>query len=325
MGDGRVALILYVGGLVQMAGLSTVEKSERATAVAREAEEAIKAERDLQSLLVFRSAEDEQFAVPLNQVARIERIRLKEVEEVGEKKFVQYRGENLPLFTVDEVAQVKPLTEKESLLIIVFILAGREIGLMATGPVDAVQTTFKVDDSTLKQPGIMGSVILGAQTTILVDVFEIVHILHPEWFSEKDGDIATDEKAATVLVVEDSNFFRNQVKGYIEEGGYKVIEAEDGMIAWDLLREHADEISMVVTDLEMPNLDGFGLAKNIKGDKQYSHLPIISLSTLADDEDIDRGKKAGIDDYQIKLDKEKLLNSVNYYIKHPISGKSDGH
>ena len=123
-----------------------------------------------------------------------------------------------------------------------------------------------------------------------------------------------DGEALTLLYAEDSNFFRSQVKGFLEEDGYKVIEAEDGMVAWDLIQKHAGEISMVVTDIEMPNLDGYGLAKKIKEDPRFSNLPIVGLTTLASDEDIAKGKEAGIDDYQIKLDKEKLLGSIHDFL-----------
>ncbi|MBU4394710.1 MAG: response regulator, partial [Proteobacteria bacterium] len=113
----------------------------------------------------------------------------------------------------------------------------------------------------------------------------------------------------------DSNFFRNQVKSYMTESGYKVIEGADGAIAWDLLQKHADEISMVVTDIEMPNMNGFELTETIRKDSKYNKIPIIALTTLAADEDIAKGRAVGIDEYHIKLDKEKLMTCVHDYIK----------
>ena len=118
-----------------------------------------------------------------------------------------------------------------------------------------------------------------------------------------------------ILIAEDSNFFRDQVKGFIEGEGYTVIEAEDGLVAWNLLEKHGPAISLVVTDLEMPNLDGLGLAKKIKSDERYRHLPIIALTTLAEDDDIAKGREMGIDDYQIKLDREKLMESINRFMR----------
>ncbi len=308
MGDGRVALILDVAGLSQMAELTSVEGTDRASEVKREV---LKSKEDIQSLLIFRNAEDEQFTVPLSLVSRIEKIKKKDMEQVGGKKVIQYRGESLPLFAIDEVANVKPLEDREDLLVIVFLLAGREVGLLATSPVDALEVCARFDESTLKQSGIMGSAIIGDHTTMMVDIFGLIETINPEWFSEREAVQTSEGKAATILYAEDSRFFRSQVKGFMEDEGYNVIEAEDGMVAWNLLQEHADEVFLVVTDVEMPNLDGVGLAGKIKGDQRFSHLPVIALTTLAGDEDMARGKEVGIDDYQVKLDREKLMESIH--------------
>ena len=310
MGDGRVALILDVANLAQMAGLTSLEGSSRAAEVAQESLQAIREQKDRQSLLVFRSAEDEQFAAPLNMVERIEKIKASDIEVVGGKRVIRYRGGSLPLFSVDEVAMVQPLADVDDLLVVVFIICGKEIGLLAIGPVDAIEFSLDVDGQTLKQAGIMGSAIINEHTTLMVDVYEIVQTLNPEWFADMEAATDTNGEAAKILFAEDSNFFRNQVKSYMEDEGYHVIEAEDGAIAWDLLQEHADDISLVVTDIEMPNMNGFELTRRIKTSNAFSHLPVIALTTLAGEEDIEKGRQVGINDYQIKLDREKLIRSI---------------
>ncbi|BBO81664.1 hybrid sensor histidine kinase/response regulator [Desulfosarcina ovata] len=316
MGDGRVALILDVANLAQMAGLTSIEGSARAAEVAEENRRAILEQKDRQSLLVFRSAEDEQFAAPLNMVERIEKIKSTDIETVGGKRIIRYRGGSLPLFSVDEVAMVQPLADVDDLLVIVFILNGKEIGLLAIGPVDAVELSLDVDGQTLKQAGIMGSAIINDHTTLMIDVYEIVQTLSPEWFEVMEVATNDQGEAAKILFAEDSNFFRSQVKSYMEDEGYTVIEAEDGAIAWDLLQEHADEISLVVTDIEMPNMNGFELTQRIKESNAFSHLPVIALTTLAGEEDIEKGRKVGISDYQIKLDREKLIRSIYGFLSN---------
>ena len=310
MGDGRVALILDVANLAQMAGLTSIEGSSRAAEVIQENLRSIRKQKDRQSLLVFRSAENEQFATPLNMVERIEKIKATDIESVGGKRVIRYRGSSLPLFSVDEVAMVQPLADVEDLLVIVFIINGKEIGLLAIGPVDAIEFSLDVDGRTLKQAGIMGSAIINDHTTLMVDVYEIVQTLNPQWFENMEAATNDKGEAAKILFAEDSNFFRNQVKSYMEDEGYAVIEAEDGAIAWDLLQKHADEISLVVTDIEMPNMNGFELTRRIKASNAYSHLPVIALTTLAGEEDIEKGRQVGISDYQIKLDREKLVRSI---------------
>ncbi len=318
MGDGRIALILDVSNLARMARLTSIDGSDRASEVAKAAEAAIKATHDKQSLLIFKNSEIENFAVPLNQVERIEKIKRSDIEVLGGKRVMKYRGGSLSLICVDDLAMVQPLADHDDLLVIVFNLAKRSVGLLAIGPIDALEVSADIDDTTLSQPGIMGSIIINDQTTMLVNVFEMVQNLFPQWFQEQEKFEVEDvesRETPTILIAEDSRFFRNQVKGYMTEVGYNVIEAEDGLEGWDKLMEYGSEISMLVTDIEMPNMNGFELTKKIRGDNQFSRLPIIALTTLASAEDMAKGKEVGVNEYHIKLDKERLMLSVHEYMK----------
>ena len=318
MGDGRIALILDVSNLARMARLTSIDGSDRASEVAKAAEAAIKAIQDKQSLLIFKNSETEHFAVPLNQVERIEKIKKSDIEVLGGKRVMKYRGGSLSLICVNDLASVEPIADHDNLLVIVFNLAQRSVGLLAIGPIDALEVSADIDDTTLSQPGIMGSIIINNQTTMLINVFEMVQSLFPQWFEELERfetESVENNKSPIILIAEDSKFFRNQVKGYMTEVGYSVIEAEDGLEGWDKLMEHGDEISMLVTDIEMPNMNGFELTKKIRGDSRYSELPIIALTTLASAEDVAKGKAVGVNEYHIKLDKERLMLSVHEYIK----------
>jgi two-component system, chemotaxis family, sensor kinase CheA len=316
MGDGRIALILDVANLAIMAELTSMDGSDRASEVAQAAEELVKAQKDKQALLTFRSSETEQFAVPLNQVERIEKIKRSDIEELGGKRVMQYRGGSLSLIAVDDVAMVQPIADNDDLLVIVFNIASQLVGLLAIGPIDAIEISVSIDDVTLKQPGVMGSTIIDGHTTMLIDIHEIVGSLFPEWFENQEiFETESEGTVPTILIAEDSNFFRNQVKNYMTESGFDVIEGEDGAIAWELLQEHGDEITIVVTDIEMPNMNGFELTETIRKDARFSQIPIIALTTLAGEEDVAKGKAVGIDEYHIKLDKEKLMASVHHYVK----------
>ncbi|WP_163339226.1 chemotaxis protein CheW [Desulfopila sp. IMCC35008] len=318
MGDGRIALILDVANLARMANLTSLDGTDRAAELSISAEDAIMAKRDKQALLIFRSSEEEQFAVPLNQVERIEKIKIEDIEELGGKRVMQYRGGSLSLIRVDDVAMVQPIADQDNLLVIVFTVANRNVGLLAIGPIDAIETSVEIDDVTLKQTGIMGSAIIDTHTTMLVSIFELVQTLFPEWIEEMDSfdvDEVGAENVPTILLAEDSNFFRNQVRGYLVEAGYEVLEGEDGQIAFEVLENNIDSISMVITDIEMPNMDGFELTEKIKGDPRFTGLPVIALTTLAGEEDVARGKAVGVDEYHIKLDKERLMACVHSYMK----------
>ncbi len=313
MGDGKVALILDISNLAQMAKLSAVsEKGQQA----RMAEELAEAAMDKAALLTFKNGETEHFAAPLSLVERIERIQTATIEKIGDRKVVQYRGGALPLYELSQVADFSPLPEKEQQEVIVFKVKGRELGLMVTPPVDALEVVLDVDETTLAQTAVSGSMIINDHTTLLVDIFELVKRMNPEWFQSeaKSKETMAVDGEKILLFAEDSTFFRNQVKKFMEDDGFKVIEAEDGRMAWELLKERVDEIDLVITDLEMPNMDGFELTRRIKTDPRYSHLGVIALTSLASDAHIEKGKAAGIDEYEIKLDREKLMKIIRKYL-----------
>ncbi|MEA3545659.1 MAG: response regulator, partial [Thermodesulfobacteriota bacterium] len=161
-------------------------------------------------------------------------------------------------------------------------------------------------------------------TILITDIYEMVTATYPEWGRSKgapqdqslsqfvpDSPPVVTDKAVTLLLAEDSDFFRAQVKRYLEEGGYRVLAAEDGEAAWELLLEHLDQVQLVVTDIEMPRLTGLELAQRIRADQRTATLPIIAVSSLAGEEDRERGKAAGVNEYQVKLDRDNLVESIH--------------
>lgn len=314
MGDGKVALILDISNLAQMAELSAVAEASQNAVRAAEEEEAARA--DKVALLTFKNNDKEHFAAALSIVERIERIKTSDIEQIGGRKVVQYRGGSLPLYELSQVVNVEQLQEREQQEVIVFKVKDRELGLMVTPPVDAQEVVLNIDSSTLKQPAISGSMIINNHTTLLVDIFELVKTLNPEWFEAEAKAAASmaEDGGKIILFAEDSAFFRNQVKQFMVEDGFKVIEAEDGLIAWELLKERVEEIDLVVTDLEMPNMDGFEFTRRIKSDPRYSHLGVIALTSLASEAHIEKGRSVGIDEYEIKLDRERLMAVIRQYM-----------
>lgn len=186
MGDGQISLILDVGNLAKMAGLTSFDNTDRATEVAAAEIEAIRQRKNEQALLTFKSSVEESFAIPLDQVERIEKIKRSHIEVVGGKRVMQYRGGSLPLLSLDDAATIQPLADLDDLLVFVFDLSGHSVGLLASGPVDAQQTTVEMDEVTLKQTGIMGSSIINGQTTMIVDILDLVQAVRPEWFTEME-------------------------------------------------------------------------------------------------------------------------------------------
>lgn len=308
MGDGRVALILDVNGLAAKAELKPLSGSSRALELAEEADR--EKLQDVHSLLLFHNALDELCATPLDTVLRVERVAGHQVETAGGRRTMQYRGASLPLVTLADVANVRMIEESRDLAVIVSTVHGREVGLLGAMPVDVVESRAAIDQETHRQRGVAGSAIIRDKTVLITDIYELVETVFPEWNVTREKPAAADVAPVTILLAEDSDFFRAQVKRFLEEDGYNVVEAPDGQAAWELLMQNVGLVRAVVTDIEMPRMTGLGLTEHIRAETRVAGLPIIGLTSLAGDEDIAKGMAAGITEYQIKLDREKLLESL---------------
>ena len=183
MGDGKVALILDIANLGQIAELVTVNETVQPVL---EQEKSMGAGNDRISLLTFKNTASEYLAMPLSLVERIERFKASDIETIGSEKVMKYRGGALPLFEMSQVCGFDPLPAREYQEVIVFKLKDKELGLMVSPPVDTIEAVLGLKDTALKQKGISGSIIIKERTTLLVDIFEMMEGLKPDWFAQDE-------------------------------------------------------------------------------------------------------------------------------------------
>jgi len=321
LGTGRVALILDILGISQEIRTS----AQKAVESVRDALGRADSERDddIQSLLVVENRPGEQLAIPLGLVGRIERIHCSRIETIGGQSVMKYRGGSLQLLDVEEVVPVQPREETEYPYVIQFRTRDRNVGLVVSRIVDITRTEAELDRVTHTQRGLLGSLIVGDTITLVIDPQEIAaSVLYPADEREKNGasertDTGAQEantNSKNILVVEDSPFFLDQITSLIVEAGYCALPAKNGIEALEILKSHASGVDLVLTDIEMPELDGFGLAEQIRRDQRYGTIPIIAVTSLLDSESRAKGKAAGVDEYLVKLDKEQVLERCAHYL-----------
>ncbi len=116
-----------------------------------------------------------------------------------------------------------------------------------------------------------------------------------------------------VLVADDSPSIRKFISFALAMKGYQVVAAADGMEALEKLPN--EKVSLVITDLNMPNLDGFELIKSMRSNEQFRDIPIIILSSLAGSDGIQKGMKIGANSYLIKpFDPKRIVYEVSKYL-----------
>lgn len=313
LGDGHVALILDVAGIAAHEEIRSDQELNE-----EEKNEASLADEDTQYMLLFSNHESEHFAVTMDIISRIDRIHADQIDLVGGQELLRNEDETISLLRLENTITARMSEPKDRLYVIVFEAAGKELGLVVPCLEDIRDVTTHIDDVTFTERGVIGSMVLAEKTTRFVDLFQIAEIAHPEWFERQEVVAEQSDEPPLVLLAEDSGFFRKQVASMISEQGYRVVDCEDGLIAWETLQSGEHEFDVIVTDIEMPNMDGFEFAERVKN-SQWSNLPVIALTSLAGSADIQRGIEVGIDDYQIKMDRDKLLNSL-----HNFAGKKSG-
>jgi two-component system chemotaxis sensor kinase CheA len=115
--------------------------------------------------------------------------------------------------------------------------------------------------------------------------------------------------AQSVLLVDDSAFFRNMLAPVLKAAGYKVRVAPSALEGLAMLRS-GQPFDAVLTDIEMPDMNGFEFAETIRNDTHFSSMPIIALSSLVSPAAIERGRQAGFHDYVAKFDRPGLIAAL---------------
>ena len=160
--------------------------------------------------------------------------------------------------------------------------------------------------------GLKGANIIFDKITLLVDLYGVVTTVMPEWAGIAAHSSTEEAGGANILVVEDSKFFMNQITDFVSDVGYTPFQAEDGVEALRVLEE--ETIHLVLTDIEMPNMDGLELTRQIRADERWAGLPVIAVTSVAGEAAEQRGQEAGVDEYLIKLDREQILSKLNEYL-----------
>lgn len=310
LGDGHIALILDVAGIASHRELTSVtEESSKSRNTKTTDKQQHEAEKQL--ALLFSNHPTERFAIPMSVITRIERTTLDEIDDVGGDLLMRYRGGSLPLLALSRLINCKPPVEQNSLYVVVFEVNGIEIGLIAPELSDIREISCKIDSLVTETAGVMGTFVLENQTTRYLNLYDLAEKAHPQWFIEKRQETDLNPQDFRLLLVEDSSFFRRQVKKFIKSEGFQVIEAEDGVEGWSKLQEEAGNIDLIVSDIEMPNMNGFELCSRLREDNRFTKLPVIALTSLSDPSDVQRGKAVGFNDYQVKMDKASLIASIH--------------
>jgi two-component system chemotaxis sensor kinase CheA len=236
-------------------------------------------------------------------VTRLEEIAADKIELSNGRYMVQYREQLMPLVLMNGIS----IRTQGSQPILVFADERRSMGLVVDEIVDIVEERLNIEVAGEQHAGILGSAVIKGLATEVIDVGHFLPMAFADWFVTKE--MRPSAFSQSVLLVDDSAFFRNMLAPVLKAAGYKVRVAPNAQEALSTLRS-GQTFNVVVTDIEMPDMNGFEFAEVIRADQHLSAMPIIGLSSLVSPAAIERGRQAGFHDYVAKFDRPGLIAAL---------------
>ena len=193
--------------------------------------------------------------------------------------------------------------------VLVFSDRERSMGLVVDEIVDIVEERLKVELS-VDQAGLIGTAVIGGKATDMIDAGYYLTQAWGDWFGSPDQEYRKEAGLhKRILLVDDSPFFRNLLTPLLSVAGYDVIAVDSPDKALSL-REAGDDFDAIISDIEMPGMNGFEFAHAVRSEGRWSHVPMVALSSHATEKDFERGREVGFNDYVAKFDRDALLQTL---------------
>ena len=297
LGDGTVIMIIAPNGIAQALGRVAPQGEQ----IEIDEAEAV-AEEDLTPLLVFRAGSQQPKAVLLSLVSRLEEIDCRRIEASDGQYLVQYRDQLMPLVRIDG----SKLKQDGAVPVLVFSDRGRRMGLIVDEIIDIVEERLDIEVAS-ERPGLVGYAVIKGSATEIVDIAHFLPQAYADWFRRRDPRPLPVPRR--IMLVDDSAFFRHMLAPLIKAAGYHVTSAASAAEALANIRSGA-RVDVVVTDIEMPDMDGFELAAALHREPATAGVPVIALSAMVSTEAIERGRRVGFHDFVAKFDRAGLIAAI---------------
>ncbi|MCL9818619.1 hybrid sensor histidine kinase/response regulator [Helicobacter colisuis] len=273
----------------------------------------------IQSLLV--GVQEEYYAIPLASVIETVRISQDEIYTVENKSVLRLRNEVLPLVRLADIFGVDSVFDNaEQAYVVVIGLAENKIGVIVDFLIGQEEVVIKSLGSYLKgTEGIAGATIRGdGRVTLIVDIAAMMQMakqvkvsiskLAQESETKKEKNSPSDYQ---VLIVDDSMTDRAIMKKSLKPLGISISEATNGMEALEIVKNGDKTFDAILIDIEMPKMDGYTLAGEIRKYAKFKNLPLIAVTSRTSKTDRMRGVESGMTEYITKpYSPEYLMNVV---------------
>jgi two-component system chemotaxis sensor kinase CheA len=269
--------------------------------------------------LLLVSCQQQTFGIPLAAIETVLRANRHAVESLEGRPMISLAGQLVPIVSLQTLLGLTgadAALEAENLVLMVLKSASRRIAV-------AVDALLVERDAVIQRIGppaaqdahFSGGIVQeDGSISLVLDPGELIERSKSFGVSTSCRGVAAEKQSPTILVVDDSVTTRTLETNILQSHGYQVRIAIDGLEALNQLR--ADRVDLVISDIQMPRLDGFGLLEAIKNDAQLSTIPVIIVSSMDSRDDQERGLRLGADAYIVKrsFDHQELLQTIQQIV-----------
>lgn len=276
----------------------------------------------IQSLLV--GTQEEFYAIPLASVLETVRVPIDDIYTIDGKNVLRLRDEVLSLVRLSDVFGVeKAFDGGDQTYVVIIGVAEAKLGIIVDTLVGQEEIVIKsMGDYLQNIPGIAGATIRGdGRVTLIIDVgamMEMAKDIKVDIRAEIEDSTKAKEKPSDykVLIVDDSKMDRTIMQKALEPTGVTIIEATNGVEALNIVKSGEHSFDAILIDIEMPRMDGYTLAGEIRKYSKYRNLPLIAVTSRTSKTDRLRGVEVGMTEYITKpYSAEYLENVVRKNIK----------
>jgi two-component system chemotaxis sensor kinase CheA len=257
------------------------------------------------------------YAIPVEWVQTIVRVTRSQIFSIEGRQTIVLDERALPLVRLSSLLELPPGPPNDAEIYVVMEVGEERFGVQVDGLVDEQEVMLKPLGALLKRVrNVSGVTILGAgEICMVLNAHDLAKAAlqnpsHHAPMAQSNDTPPGNTQRKVILLAEDSITTRTQEKRILESAGYDVVTAVDGADAFQKLA--ARDFDAVVSDVEMPNMDGLTLAARIRENPRYNELPIILVTSLASDDDKRRGVEVGANAYITKgtFEQKVLVDTV---------------
>ncbi len=272
-----------------------------------------------QALLI--RCQGQRYAIPLTAVESTGEIELDDVSLVEGRETVQINQQILSLVRLSEVLGLPDASQERQAMLSVMVLSAVEekVAFLVDDFIGEREVVVKnLGTHLTRVPNVAGATILADGTPVMIlNVFDLIKNAPRtpgKWIWERMVSAAVIPEKRIIMVVDDSITTRTLEKNILESNGFTVISAINGADALEKL--HAAAVDLVISDIQMPRMDGFSLIEAIRRDAALANLPVILVTSLDSEEDKLRGFEVGATAYFAKgaFDQKRFLETIRSYL-----------